>query len=390
MHNNYFRDNIVYRSTKISRINPFLILLVVCLLTLNIYALNSSSSEWELKIKVEKADIRLEPDIKSPVVTSALKGTILKSYEKVGEWFRVIIGPDKEGFVVIGYIHSNAVDIIKEKTTKEPDFWEEEPEFFQGIGLSVKLSGGLNYFFGGDITKGTEGLYDSNADFLSSAGYSLESKTESFHNAVDISGDIIFNFTPQIGIGLGAGYISASETNTLTVSGAGLLGLEQLRSTPKITAVPIRLGLYFSLPIHRLFAVSFNCGAALYLTKYSLTLDKDWTNLNSIYHKTSAKGLGFHGGISFEINLTHRAVFFIEGRGRYAKVSNFKGKETDRVFAGWKYVDSVEEGVLYYLEDDNYPYLTILEEEPSGYKIIRKGVFDLSGFSFRSGIRFKF
>ncbi|MCK4646718.1 MAG: hypothetical protein KAU46_10730 [Candidatus Aminicenantes bacterium] len=387
----YCRDSRVERSPEIGRINRFLILFVLCLLPLNISALNSKSSEWELKIKVEKADIRLEPDKRSPAVAAALKGTILKSYEKEGEWFRVIIGPDKEGFVVIGYIHSNAVDIIREKTIKEPDFWEEEPEFFRGIGLSVRLSGGLNIFFGGDIDKGTRGLYDSTADFLSSEGYTLDIRTRSFHRAVDIAGDIIFNLTPHIGIGLGAGYIRGVETSVLTISREDLDGLPQVNSSPVINAVPIRLGLFFTLPIHQLFAVSFNCGAALYQTKYSYSLASNWMDMKSLYHTARAKSLGFHGGIGFEINLTPRAVFFIEGRGRYARISNLKGTAVEREWVVYDFVDSIKaKGTLYYLEDEKYPYLAVLEEEPSGYKVVRKAVFDFSGISLRAGIRFKF
>ena len=303
----------------------------------------------------------------------------------------MIIGPDKEGFVVIGYIHSNAVDIIMEKTIKEPDYWEEEPEFFKGIGLSVRLSGGLNFFFGRDIEKGTRGLYDSSADVLSSEGYSLDSRIKSFHRAVDVAGDIIFNLTPQIGIGLGSGFIRGVETSVLTISREGLDGLPQLQGSPVINVVPIRLGLFFTLPIHRLFAISLNCGAALYRVKYSYSLASSWLEMKSLYHNARATGLGFHGGIGFEINLTPRAVFFIEGRGRYARISNLKGKSVEREWVVYDYVDTIsEEGTLYYLEDEKYPYLALLEEEPSGYKVMRKAVFDFSGFSLRVGVGFKF
>lgn len=375
---------------KMRRKGHFFILLVICLLPLNIIALNSNSSEWKLKISVEKANIRLEPDIKSPVVSTALKGTILESYEKVGEWFRVVLGPDEKGFTVIGYIHLSDVDIIREKTTKEPDFWGEEPEFFREIGLRIKLSGGLNYFFAGDIDKGIRGLYDSRADFLSSAGYTLDKRTESFHTGLDISGDVIFYIKPRLGIGLGAGFIRATGTNLLIVSGKDLIEEQKIGITPKISVVPIRLGLFFTLPIHRLFSISFNGGTALYLAEYTYSLATVWDDMNIIGQNANAKGLGFHGGIGLEVKLNQRASFIIEGQGRYAKISNFKGEEIEREKVAPNNVYSVENGMLYYLEDEKYPYLAIRKEEPSGFKTIRKATFDLSGFSLQAGLIIKF
>jgi len=371
------------------RMNHLFILLVVCFLQLNIYALSSNSSEWELRISVEKADIRMEPDMKSPIVTFISKGSILKSYEKVGEWFRMITA-DEKGFVVIGYIHSSAVEIISEKIEEEPDYWEEEPDFFQGIGLSVKLTGGLNYFSGGDIDKGTRGLCDLNADYISSIGYTVRRKEiKHFHRGYDITADIIFNLKPQVGIGLGVGYIHANERNFIIFSG-GLGDIHRLDMVPTISAVPIRLGLFFTLPIHRLVNVSFNGGTALYLTKYCYVMSTPLGNMESLYYKASAKGLGFHGGIGFEVNLSPRAAFVIEGQGRYAKITNFKGTAKSSKYILYDYIGSEEKGVLYYLEGQKYPSLAILEEEPYGYKTVRKATFDFSGFIFRAGIKIKF
>ncbi len=369
---------------------PLLILGILCFLPLNAIASNLNSSEWELKISVEKANIRMEPDKNSPVVSTLKKGTILESYEKVDEWFRVVLGPDEKGFTVIGYIHSSNVEIIKEKTTKELDFWEEEPEFFKGIGLSLRLSGGLDYFSAGDIDKGTRGEFDSTADFLSSAGYTLDKRTESFRTGFDVSGDIIFYIKPRVGIGLGAGFIRATETNLLVVTGKNIILDHQIGVAPKITAVPIRLGLFFTLPIHRLLSISLNGGASLYLAKYSYDLSTTWDDMNNIRQHANAKGLGFHGGIGLEVSLNPRVAFFIEGQGGHAKISNFKGEETEREHVGFDYVYSQEKGTLYYLEGEKYPYLAILAEEPSGFKTVRKASFDFSGFSLRAGLIVKF
>ena len=153
-----------------------------------ISVLNAGGSEWKPEILVEKANVLREPNAESPVVSPASKGTILDSYETKGEWFRVIIGPDEKGFTVIGYIHSSDVQVLKEKISKEPDLWEVEPEFFQGIGLSITLSGGLSYLGSGDIDRGTRGLFDSTAYFLSTAGYLLDRRTNPLHTGIEVSG----------------------------------------------------------------------------------------------------------------------------------------------------------------------------------------------------------
>lgn len=374
------------------RKNRLFIFLILCLFPLSVSALNSSLSEWELKVTVDKANIRLEPDINSPVVSTVSKGTVLESYEKAGEWFRVVLGPDEKGFTVIGYIHSSDVEVTREKISTELEFWAEEPEFFEGIGLSLRLSGGLNYFSAGDIDKGTRGLFDSTADFLSSAGYTLDKRTESFRTGFDVSGDIIFYVKPRFGIGLGAGYIRATGTNLLVVTGKNIILDNQIWIAPKITAVPIRLGLFFTLPVHRLLSISLNGGASLYLAKYSYDLATTWVDMNNIRQMVNAKGVGFHGGIGFEVNLNPKVTFFIEGQGRYAKISNFKGEETEREFVGFgfDYVYSREKGTLYYLEGEKFPYLAILGEEPSGFKSVRKATFDFSGFGLRAGLIIKF
>jgi hypothetical protein len=378
--------------------NDFKIPLLVFFSLFTFIVLCAGASEWKLKISVEKAEVLRGPSPESPVVSTAPKGMVLDSYEKIGDWFRVIIGPDEKGFTVIGYIHSSDVQVLKEKISKEPDLWEMEPQFFRGIGLSVKLSGGLSYFGSGDIDRGTMGIFDSTADVLSSAGYTLDKRSDPFHAGVDVSGDLIYFIKPRIGIGLGVGYIHATVKNLLIVTGKELPTEEQISSSPKINAVPIRLGLFFKFPIRRLFSLSLSGGPSLYLIEYSYALDTEWEDMTSVFHQATAKSLGFHGEIGLGVNLNRRVVFFIEGQGRYAKISNFEGEEKtkelvfykEEKYVGYDYVITEEKGKLYYMEDGQYPYLAIREEEPSGFKNMRKATLDLSGISLRAGLIIKF
>jgi hypothetical protein len=363
---------------------------------LAVSVLNANASEWTIRISVEKAHIRLKPDIASPVGATVLKGTILESYEKEGEWFRVIYGPDEHGFSVVGYIHSGDVEIIREKITEEQDFWPEEPESFEGMGLTLKLSGGFNYFNAGDVGDGTRGYYDMRAGHFSSSGYTLEEWKRPFNNGFDLSGDVIFYLKPKIGIGLGSGYIYSTRTSYFIVSGKDIY-LEKFGSSSEIRAFPIRLSVYLSFPVHRLFTVSVSGGPALYLAEFTYYLGPDWIDLNSVTQKATSNGFGFHAGVGLEVRLNRRAAFVIEGQGRYAKISNFKGKETKYLyvpaepgsFAGEERIWD-EEGTLYYLEQGKQSYLAFFKEDPSGFTTAKKASFDLSGFSLRAGLIYRF
>ena len=336
------------------------ILFLACFLPLHLRALNPDSSRWELKVVAEESKVRLEPDLQSPVTAILPQGSILRSYEKVGDWFRLII-TDERGFVVIGYIYSGDVEILSEKSSSAKDYWGGELGFSKGINLSFKFSAGLNYFSGGDISNGTRGMYFSFADLISSLGYEENKKYENFHVGYDISADIIYNFTPNLGVGLGFGYFFTTYKNNTALENIKVFGLNAyIDSIPAIRVVPIRLGLFLTLPVHSTFSICLNAGPTLYLVKYTYAFNYICPSLfpsqEVTSHKATSNGLGFQGGVGVEINLNPRAIFFIEGQGRYAKITNFKGKIQSRPYYYWSfmtkaYTDTVE-GMFYYLQGE--------------------------------------
>lgn len=380
-------------------ITYLIIFTAVCLITVSHLASEPgvSSSEWELKVLVEKANVYMEPDTRSPVVTTVTKGTVLESYERQNLWFRVIIKSDKDGFMSLGYIHFNDVEIIREKLIEETDFWTyEDPETFSGIGLSMILSGGLTYFYGGDFGVGTRGLYDNNSAYLAAQGYTIEHFSNSFHYGAEASVDVVYNLSPKFGIGIGFGYINAASQNILTYGkGETLYKPFQMKSQPEIRVVPLKAGMFFSFPLSKMFTLTFNAGPSLYFAKYRFTLGSDADEISSLYHSASSSQIGFQGGIIIELNLNQRAIFLIEGHGRYAKIDGFQGKAR---INEWELMpnnmvnDNITtwEGSLYYLKGQAHPSLVMSEGKPSGYENIRSAVLDLSGFNLRAGLRFRF
>ena len=374
------------------RISFFAIFFIVGFLCFSSLSWSQKSSEWELEVNTEKADAHLVPDTDSTVVITLPKGFLLKSYEKINEWFRIIIGPDKDGIVIIGYIQSQSVDVIREKIIQELDYWEEEPEFFEGIGLSIRLAGGPAFFSGGDISKGTKGLYDDASDFITSYGFAIERRFNAFDSGFEVVADFVYNLTSKFGVGIGSGYMHLTQQSLLLFNEPNMFQKNQAGTAPKVTAYPIRLGVFFNFPLHRLVNLTLDSGAALYITKYTNSRHTNWYPIDLIHHKANATGIGFHGGVGFEINFHPRAALILEGRGRYAKISGFNGKGNIRksVLPPFQYDDIEENGTLYYLEENGHPFLAFFEQEPTGYETVRKATLDLSGFIFQAGIKVKF
>jgi hypothetical protein len=208
--------------------------------------------------------------------------------------------------------------------------------------------------------------------------------------------DVVYNLSSKFGIGIGFGYINAASQNILTYGrGQTLYVPFQLKSQPEIRVVPLKAGMFFSLPLSKMFTITLNAGPTLYFAKYRFTMGSDSDEISSLYHNASANKLGFQGGIGIELNLNQRAILLVECHGRHAKIDGFQGKAR---INDWELMpnnmvnDNITkwEGKLYFLKGQGHPSLVMSEAKPSGYEQIRSAVLDLSGFNLRAGLRFRF
>ncbi len=361
------------------------LLLLVFLFSHN-YAFASGQElfEWELRVIVEKANIHLEPGENSTVVITIPQTSILRSYEKEGEWFRVIF-QQESGIVVIGYIHSGQVLVMKEKVDQKTNFWGEESEFFKGIGLTVKVSVGFNRIAAGEINAGIRGTVDYYKYLISYFGHYFDSEVKPFHSGFDFGVDAIYSLTSHIGIGLGLSYAQWGSSSWLPLAEPNYL--RRLDSQARVKAYPVRLGAFVTLPIFRKINVTFNAGPTYYFVRqfYNMSYPP-----YAVIQKTSGQGLGFHGGIGLELEWSSRATLFIEYQGRYAKFDTFEGTE-ENVFSGGRLK---EEGPLSFMEymegSETGRRLTVVNEEMLLSPNVKKADFDLSGFAIRIGAKVKF
>lgn len=256
--------------------------------------------------------------------------------------------------------------------------------------FNLRLLGGMGIFSPKDINRGIEGWNDFLADLWE---VFQEGEVKPINLGYEFGGDLVISLTPNIGIGIGAGYIQGVKTSDQTFSSD--YGVEgTITNKPKIRAIPIKVSLFYTLPLSNSVNVVLNGGGGIYFAKYLYNFRIDangfWMEGD---HDTSSTGFGFHGGIGFEFNLAPNIAFLFEGQGRYAKIDGFKGES---MYSETDITPIKEEGILYYVEGSSmgktYRIVYIYEEKPSGEGInnVREAKVDFSGFALMAGIRIKF
>lgn len=110
------------------------IIRVLCAIFLLFLTLTLNASNLKLKVLIDKAEIREEPNISSSIIAKVPIEAVLESTGKSGEWYKVSF-KYKGKFTISGYIHQSFVRAIekvperKESEKKEPEKKiEEKPE----------------------------------------------------------------------------------------------------------------------------------------------------------------------------------------------------------------------------------------------------------------------
>jgi opacity protein-like surface antigen len=270
--------------------------------------------------------------------------------------------------------------------------------------FSIKLTGGLGYIGFGDINTHLES-YDN---YLSERTNYEGGKTKTLHYGSDLEGELRLDISSKFAISIGIGYISGKNKSIFEYHGpypfpTWFEANHNYFFKPKIKTIPLKLGIYYTIPLISRIHLFLNGGLGYYFSKASLYKHHLGSNVGwaVIYTKeekydVSANSLGFHGGIGFEYNITNNLALVLEAQGRYVKKKNLKGSRLYSLTFGM-YPDGEEEGTLYIGErnlryyGENTPDLVISQSKPTGdeFQNMREAVLDLSGFSLRLGIRIK-
>ena len=263
--------------------------------------------------------------------------------------------------------------------------------------LSLRLYGGYNHMLASDVNKGSDYYFELVEAYVAEGYGTATGSYKPLHGGYDFGADLVYQLTPSLGIGLGAGYVRSSADSLATFTGEGTVDL--LAST-MISAVPIRLGLFLDVPLGGKLALTANAGAAYYLgLKFTgmqgVELSAgDWMRMSLEASERSGADIGFHGSLGFEYKLSPKLGFFLEGLGRYAKFKNFETVTGTQESSGG--IPDSTEGRLYLVTGDiggtEISMFTISETEPAPEPgtTVREPKFDLSGFGLRAGFRVRF
>jgi len=263
-----------------------------------------------------------------------------------------------------------------------------------GIEVGLRLMGGGFKIIRNDFNDHLQGLNDSYRDNPFS---SIDSEFEPINIGMDFSGEILINFTPHFGIGIGSGYITAKKESTADVF-FGMYG-EEATAYPKFSAIPITLSLYLGIPMGKAVKIMFDVGGGYYMG----TVDWEYNFINNVGHEyeetwnAASDAMGFHGGIHFEFGFTQNSAFVIGAKARYAKFTNISGTlEYESRTSMTTVSDTEEDARLWYgawqRGGEEYPGILISEDGQTKWTWIyeREGEVDLSGIIFQAGLKITF
>ena len=262
--------------------------------------------------------------------------------------------------------------------------------------FSFKLTSGLRSIKGGDINTYPENLQS----YISHTQTDMEGKLRGIRYLSGLEWEFRFDLSKNFSISIGKGNFSGEDKSKITFYAIdpyykeygpvdhAYNFLHDLREKSKTYKI------YYIIPLVPKLNFFFNSGitnySLNYYFRYSLFY---WTFSGPWYpgaeYAITTKGLGYLGGVGFEVEILSFINIEIEAQVRYAKLKKIEGKVEPPGGGIPKY------GYLYIGEryssryEDYIPSLAISTSTPTGteYRNMRRYILDLSGFSLRIGLR---
>ena len=271
-----------------------------------------------------------------------------------------------------------------------------------GVKIDLRIHGGFSRLAAGDVNTGSGGLYGFYKLFADYGDYTYTGGYEPLHRGYDAGADVIFLLSSRFGVGIGIGFLrSAGDADmTLTSPSSGDLVFE---GGPALTAFPIRLGLYYSLPLVGKLSLTANAGAAFYAglrfaDRFHVEQGSVFSTQEITATRTSlSKNLGLQGGLGLEYKITPKMGTFVEIQGRYARFENFGSASI--YLASAEAGSATREGKIYLrtqtLSSDPLIVYNMFQVESTPPPpnppdlVISEPKFDLSGFCLQAGVRIR-
>lgn len=263
-------------------------------------------------------------------------------------------------------------------------------------GFSLKVTGGACYISSGDYNDGIDGM---NAAFAAAGFDTLSGTLSKLTFGFDFGGELIYNFTPNWGVGLGVSSMRITRDNE-TVTGTLGMFTDTFSLQPTITCIPVTLNIYYMMPMSgwdfHIFA-----GVGYYITKMKVTTatslfsgilsQTDTFDSNDISHQ-----IGFQGGIGLDIPISGNFAFVVDVTGRYVSLTDIKGDYVHSgSILGFPFSNSGTDAFFYkyntVIGGTTYKQLTWDTDADRGMSLnAAHAKFDLSGVSARAGFKISF
>jgi hypothetical protein len=218
------------------------------------------------------------------------------------------------------------------------------------------------------------------------------------NRGLDLELEAGLQLTPRFSLTVGIGYLSTREQDTIAYdwSAAGTTFHDTLEIRPHLTAVPLLLSLQYSLPLGPV-RMNLAAGPGLYFCRFAYRTDfsstqADWSyGYSFIAHRVVP---AFQARLGAEVPLGHRLSILLDVLGRYARVSEIRGRGTvSGTLAGSPYSAELAGQEFWYteyvLDDASYPQTVFQAYEPYSHLLAntRPGRFDFTGIALRLGIK---
>lgn len=414
------------------QVRRYRIILFFCLLFLFFSTDFLRAEKIMVKVITQSAYVRLKGSIDSMIISQVPLGAVFEASEKTGDWYKVALPPDEQGFVVNGYIHTIDVEVVATqkpemaqayptvpKTRPQQPAAKEVEQVFRpsresNIQFGLKLMGGGDYFLIGDLNNYLQGRQDYLGDHSSITD--VVGSYEPLKYGYSFGTEFFIDFTPHIGIGIGAGYFQVNKKSDVDRTYNYHIAMDDpdffsIVETiyPQIKAIPLTFSLNFGLPMGSVVKLRLSGGIGYYLgtVVWDYQEETKYTE-NKMDWEAKSNAVGFHGSLGIDFNLGERIVFFIEGAGRYVKLEDLSGSLAIReIWYGSEENEAYESAFLNYLEynsyltDEWYPLVSIDENGVigSGFnnvpsfnstRNLRNAEIDLTGVSLRTGFKIRF
>jgi opacity protein-like surface antigen len=303
-----------------------------------VLAVSMFGADKKVVVKVNSANVRLKPDINSPVVGKAQMGLILPIQEKLEGWYLVELPPNDKGVAVRGYIHES---VVQEFSEGSPVVAAEKPagkaKAEKPVVISRKTAGQNEISRKKLYVRIGAGYGTKTFNYENAWSFDLyqESAQITEKYAVDSSGVAIdaglgFMFTPSIGVELSFIPATGKSKGTFTGSFPHPLYFDAPRAKDwtgnglKYSAYELNLDLLYAFPISRKFNAYVMAGGTYFLgVKVQSLSSVNWSeigypyldlNVTPEYSDYTASAFGFNAGAGVDYKLSESLAVNLNAR----------------------------------------------------------------------------